>query len=55
MTELATKFLDWFNDLDDGAKNLIITIGALVFAIGPVAGAIQGISKVLPNAVWAIR
>ena len=51
VTELATKFLDWFNDLDDGAKNLIITIGALVFAIGPVAGAIQGISKVLPNAV----
>lgn len=51
VTELATKFLDWFNSLDDGAKNLIITIGALVFAIGPVAGAIQGISKVLPNAV----
>lgn len=51
VTELATKFLDWFNSLDEGGKKTIITVMALAASISPVAGAIEGVSNVLPKAI----
>lgn len=66
ITQLATKLLDWFNDLSPAGQQVIVTILALVAAIGPIAGiissianAISGVSKVAGlfsagagNTVW---
>lgn len=51
VTELATKFLDWFNSLNDGGKATIVVMLALVAAISPIAGVISGVSSVLPKAI----
>lgn len=51
LTEMATKFLDWFNSLDEGTQKAIASVGALIFAISPMAGAISGISKALPGVI----
>ena len=45
--EYVGKAVDWFVNLDDGQKKLIVTIGAVIAAISPVAGIIAGISTVL--------
>lgn len=51
LTELATKFLDWFNSLDEGTQKAIVGIGGLVAAISPMAGVIEKVSGVLPKLV----
>ena len=51
LTELATKFLDWLNSLDEGTQKAIVGIGGLVAAISPMAGAIEKVSGVLPKLV----
>lgn len=53
--QVATQFLDWFNSLDEGTKGLIINIGALLFAISPIAGLVEGISTLLPNLLNLIQ
>ena len=45
--EYVGKAVDWFVNLDDGQKKLIVTIVAVIAAISPVAGIIAGISTVL--------
>lgn len=47
LTELATQFLDWFNGLDDGTQQMIVSIALLLAAISPVAGAVETVSGVL--------
>lgn len=51
LTELATKFLDWFNSLDEGTQKAIVGIGGLVAAISPMSGVIEKVSGVLPKLV----
>lgn len=51
LTELATKFLDWVNSLDEGTQKAIVGIGGLVAAISPMAGVIEKVSGVLPKLV----
>ena len=51
ITEFASKFLDWFNSLDDGAKTAIVTIAGLLAAISPVAGAVEKVSGALPGLI----
>lgn len=46
-TELAIKFLDWFNSLDEGTQRSIVGVGLLLAAISPVAGAVETVSGVL--------
>lgn len=45
------KLIDWFDNLDEGTKNIIFTIGLLVAAIGPtliiLGSVIDGASKVI--------
>lgn len=38
VVEKVTAVINWFNDLDDGTKKLIVTIAGIVAAIGPVLG-----------------
>lgn len=42
--EYVGKAVDWFVNLDDGQKKLIVTIVALVAAISPLAGIISGVA-----------
>ena len=53
VTTIATKLLDWFNELSPTAKATIVTILGVVASISPIAGmisniggAIDGVSKV---------
>ncbi|MBR3360867.1 MAG: phage tail tape measure protein [Lachnospiraceae bacterium] len=50
ITAAIQKVVDWFSNLDDGTKELIVTIGLIVAAVGPllvVGGKImQGISSI---------
>lgn len=55
------KFLDWLNSLDEGQRNMIVTIGLVVAAIGPllifigkVATGIQALITVVPIIAGAI-
>ena len=48
VTEIATAFMRWFNDLDSGGKTAVITFAALVAAVGPVIDVMTGLSKILP-------
>lgn len=50
VTELATKLLDWFNDLDPSAKKAIVTILLAVASISPIAGIISNISGAIKTA-----
>lgn len=43
VTEVATKFVEWFTSLDEGGQKAIFIIGALIFAISPLAGLISSI------------
>lgn len=40
-----TEAVQWFGNLDENQQQLIVTIAALVAAIGPVSGIISGVSK----------
>ena len=44
VTGFITDLVNWFLNLDDGTKGLIITIAAFVASISPVAGAISKVS-----------
>lgn len=50
ITQLATKLLDWFNDLDPAAQKTIVTILAVVASISPIAGMISNISGAIKAA-----
>ena len=43
VTEIATKFIDWFTSLDEGGQKAIVIVGLFVAAIGPLAGIISAI------------
>ena len=54
------KFVDWLNSLDEGTRRVIVTIGALVAAAGPVlimigkmAQGVGALMKLAPNIVTA--
>lgn len=47
--EMAQGLLGWFNNLGDGTQKAIVGVLALVAAIGPLAGAVEGVSKVMPT------
>lgn len=47
LVEMATSLLETFNNLDPGTQKLIISLVALVAAIGPVGNAISGASKIM--------
>lgn len=56
MSNGLQNFIDWFDGLDQGTKNTIITIGLLIAAIGPLlimfgsmAGAVSNIITLLTN------
>lgn len=43
VTEIATKFIDWFTSLDEGGQKAIVIVGLFIAAIGPLAGIISAI------------
>lgn len=43
VTEIATKFIDWFTSLDEGGQKAIVIVGLFVAAISPLAGVISAI------------
>lgn len=45
--EYVGKVVDWFVNLDDGQKKLIVTIVAVLALISPIAGVIAGITTAL--------
>lgn len=47
--EMAQGLLGWFNNLGDGTQKAIVGVLALVAAISPLAGAVEGVSKVMPT------
>lgn len=47
ITEGIADMLEWFNSLDQDTQNFILTVIALIAAIGPLAGIIGGISSAL--------
>lgn len=49
VTEIAAAFMNWFNQLDSGGKTAIITLGALVAAVGPAINVMTGLGKILPT------
>lgn len=50
ITQLATKLLDWFNDLNPAAQKTIVTILAVVASISPIASMISNISGAIKEA-----
>ncbi len=46
VAEIAKAFLDWFNGLSDGGKEVVVAIAVVLAAISPVAGAIGGVAEV---------
>ena len=48
ISELATDFLEWFNNLDSGSQKAVVAIAAVAAAISPLAGLISKVSEVLP-------
>lgn len=44
ITELASKFMDFFSGLDDGTRTAIVGLLGLIAGISPVAGAISNVS-----------
>lgn len=49
ITQAITGALEWFNGLDAGTQNLILTVVLLVAACGPLIGVISGVSGVVTN------
>lgn len=43
VTQIATKFVEWFTSLGEGGQKAIVIIGLFVAAIGPLAGIISAI------------
>ena len=48
ITELASVFLTWFNDLDDGEQGVVIAMAGIIGAISPLASMVSSISSILP-------
>lgn len=46
-TELIANVLDWFNGLDSGTQNFILTIVAVVAALGPLSSAFGSVSLIV--------
>lgn len=44
VTGAVAKFLGWFNSLDDSGRNFLLTVAAIVVAIGPVSGIVSTIT-----------
>lgn len=49
VTELATKFLDWFNGLDSNGKKAIGTVMLLLFSISPIAGTVSNVASAISS------
>lgn len=49
------KVSDWFIGLDDHAKKIIVTVGGVAAAVGPVTVAVAGIGKAITVTGGAIR
>lgn len=47
LIETVTLLVEWFTGLDDSTKGMILTVLALVAAIGPIAGLVSGIGGVI--------
>ena len=43
--ETVAELLEWFNGLDEDSQNIILLIIAMVAALGPLTGAISGVSE----------
>lgn len=48
ITELASVFLTWFNDLGDGEQGVVIAMAGIIAAISPLASMVSSISSILP-------
>lgn len=58
LTDLVEKFtvvLDWLNNLDDGTKKMIVTIGVALAALGPIMIIIGNILKMIQTAITVIK
>ena len=42
VSDLTTKFLDWFNGMDDGKQRMVIALATMAFAFSPVMKAVNG-------------
>ncbi len=45
ITKAVTELLSWFNNLDSDTQTFILTAVALIAAIGPITGVVQGITS----------
>lgn len=54
LTQTLTSLLEWFNGLDCGTQNFILTTILLVAAIGPVVSALSGMSGAVSGVSSAI-
>lgn len=54
LVEQIKKAIDWFDDLTDSQKNLIINMGIFAVAIGPVAYALSGLTKIIVGVRTAV-
>lgn len=51
LTGFAAEFLDWFNSLDEGSRNALVAVVALVAGISPLAGLVANVSGALPTLI----
>lgn len=51
LTSFAAEFLDWFNSLDEGSRNALVAVVALVAGISPLAGLVANVSGALPTLI----
>ncbi|MBQ8647699.1 MAG: hypothetical protein IJ484_06115 [Oscillospiraceae bacterium] len=47
LIETVTMLINWFSNLDDTTKGVILTVLALIAAVSPIAGLVSGISGVV--------
>lgn len=55
VVEKVTEVITWFNELDDGAKKMIVTIVGIVAAIGPIMAIVGNIINVVVKLVQTIK
>ena len=55
LVEKITDVVNWFNELDDGTKKMIVTIVGIVAAIGPIMAIVGNIINVVVKVVQAIK
>lgn len=55
LIDLVDRASNWFTNLDDGTKRMIVTMGAVAAAVGPVMLAVGGVGKAIMVAGGAIK